>query len=107
MRLFIQASLAALAIATTLSFASPATARPYTQGGVIPCSADDFRFVQGRGWVSNCRRGGHGMRGHQGGQMGGRQLVPRPFTYLKSRTCRDWRQPGGVGPKITTRVYAC
>jgi hypothetical protein len=28
---------------------------PQNYGGVIPCSEDDKRFVQGRGWVSNCR----------------------------------------------------
>jgi hypothetical protein len=28
---------------------------PQNFGGVIPCSEDDKRFVQGQGWVSNCR----------------------------------------------------
>lgn len=42
----------------TLSFAAPANAQHYNQGGVIPCSADDYRFVQGQrgGWRSNCQQ---------------------------------------------------
>lgn len=48
-------SLAGIAVGVLLSFTS-APAIAYDQGGVIPCSADDYRFVQGRrgGWKSNC-----------------------------------------------------
>ena len=58
-------SLAALAVGAMFASApAPAIAHDRTQGGVIPCSKDDYRFVQGRGLVSNCPRGGrvHGTR---------------------------------------------
>ena len=80
MRLFIKLSLAALAIGTTfslapvpVSFVTPTSAqyRHDPHGGVTPCGRDDYRFVQNRGWVSNCRRGHvgptprhHGHRSH-------------------------------------------
>lgn len=40
-------------------------------------------------------------------RMGGRQIAPQPYVYLKSRTCVKWVQRGGVGPKIVIGSYAC
>ncbi len=98
MRQFVQISLAALVVAFMLSFApTPVSAgQRYTQGGVIPCSADDYSFVRGR-WVSNCR-------GHVG-RRGGRHIVVQPYIYLQSRTCVDWVIRGGV--KIILGTRAC
>ena len=60
-----------IVLAFTSAFVPSPAAAQYRQGGVVPCSADDYRFVPGRGWVSNCRRGGNVVRGGygRGGQV--------------------------------------
>lgn len=106
MRQFITLFIAALAIAITLplapapiSFTTPAAAgQRYDQGGVVPCSADDYRFVPGRGWVSNCRSS------HHRGQRGGGHTVAQPYIYLQSRTCVDWVMRNGVKVILGTRA---
>ena len=115
MRLFIQTSLAALAIGTVLSLApAPAAAQHHSCGGSVGegCWTPRQQQQQQRRWgLPEWKPQQHygapvlGSRGH--GVRGGRQIAPRPYTYLKSRTCRDWKQPGGVGPKIYGRPYAC
>lgn len=74
-RKFIITSLAALAVAATLSFApAPAAAYDRTQGGVIPGSRDAYHFVYGKGWVPNQRshRRGHMGNAHRRPMMGQR-----------------------------------
>ena len=104
MRKILLAASAALALA---SLATPAVAqyvggRYYGQGGVVPCSADDYSFVRGR-WVSNCRGGGHVSGGRTGGYSSGsssgsgyyyRNTTVTPGPYLGS--CLENRRTGQV-----------
>ncbi len=85
-------SLVALVVVATFTTSASAQYRRYDQGGVIPCSADDYRFVQGRGWVSNCRRGGNvhrSLHGHYGSRS-----TARPFSSV-TVTKRSFVVPTG------------
>lgn len=89
-----------------VSFATPAAAQcSIYQGG--ECGRDarflnnEPRWRGGYGYLD--RNIGHGNRGgygnHGGGYRSGGGGSVTVYTYER-RTCRDWVQPGGVGPKI-------
>lgn len=100
-RKFIKVSLAALAVAATLSFApAPAAAYDRTQGGVIPGSADDYRFVNGRGYVPNHHRRGRMVNTHQrpmAGQHRGHNRSSRSYREMRMERWSRTTVRGGQG----------